>query len=256
MVPDDLTSRFADLVARSGEDLPLDDACLLVAAHALPALEVAAEKARLDEIAARVPAPTLHALRTHLVGDLGFIGDRDDYHDPRNSLLPQVLDRRRGIPLSLAVVGMEVGRRCGVPLLGIGMPGHFLLRAAADEDCFVDLFDGGAELDRGACRAIFDRLHPTTPWAERYLEPVGPVAIVARMLGNLAGAFRRSGDRAGLIWALELRRLLPGASDRERRELAVLLGAVGRFRDAAGLLEASGNELDERAAMRMRARLN
>lgn len=255
-MPDDPTSRFADLVARSGEDLPLDEASLLVAAHALPALDLAAELARLDELAAGVPQPTLAALRSHLVEGLGFVGDREDYHDPRNSLLPQVLDRRRGIPLSLAVVAIEVGRRRGMTLHGIGMPGHFLLRAGDDADRFVDLFHGGIELDRAGCRAIFDRLHPTSQWLDQYLAPVGPVLIVARMLGNLAGAYRRSGDRSGLIWALELRRMLPGASDRERRELAVLFGAVGRFDDAAALFELSDDERDQRSALRMRARLN
>lgn len=255
-MPDDPTSRFAELVARSGHDLPLDEACLLVAAHAMPALDVTAELARLDELAAGVAEPTVAALRAHLVEALGFAGDRLDYHDPRNSLLPQVLDRRRGIPLSLAVVAIEVGRRCGVRVHGIGMPGHFLVRAGDDPARFLDLFDGGTELDRTGCRAIFDRLHPGNPWLDQYLDPVGSVAIVARMLGNLAGAYRRSGDRSALIWALELRRLLPEASDRERRELAVLFGAVGRFRDAAGLLEASGDSRDARAALRMRARLN
>ncbi len=255
-MPDDPTSRFADLVARSGPDLPLDEASLLVAAHALPALDVGAELGRLDQLAAGVPEPTLVGLRSHLVDGLGFAGDRDDYHDPRNSLLPQVLDRRRGIPLSLAIVAIEVGRRRGVTLQGIGMPGHFLLRSADDADRFVDLFHGGAELDRAGCRALFDRLHPARPWLDRYLDPVGSVAIVARMLGNLAGAYRRAGDRAGLTWSLELRRMLPGSSDRERRELAVLFGAVGRFDEAAALFELSGDDRDHRTALRMRARLN
>jgi regulator of sirC expression with transglutaminase-like and TPR domain len=255
-VPDDPTSRFAELVARTGDDLPLDESCLLVAAHALPALDLEAECKRLDELAAGLPVPTLDALRRHLVVSLGFAGDQEAYHDPRNSLLPQVIDRRLGIPLSLAIVAIEVGRRGGVPLHGIGMPGHFLLRAVDDEDRFLDLFNGGIELDRAGCRAVFDRLHPSTPWADRYLDPVGPVAMVARMLGNLSGAYRRNGDRAGLIWSLELRRLLPDVSERERRELAVLLGAVGRYDEAAELLEATGDERDARAALRMRARLN
>lgn len=253
---EDPTARFAALVAGGDDELPLDEAVLLVAAHALPGLDVDDERARLDEIARGVAAPTVEALRAHLVDDLGFAGDRDTYHDARNSLLPAVLDRRTGIPISLAVVAIEVGRRCGVPLVGVGMPGHFLVRPHDDGTRFLDLFDGGAELDGAACRAIFERLHAGAPWDHRFLDPVGPVAIVSRLLANLANAYRRSGDRHALSWAIDLRLRLPGATERERRELALLLGAAGRYDAAAELLEATGRERDQQSAARLRARLN
>jgi regulator of sirC expression with transglutaminase-like and TPR domain len=252
----DPTSRFTTLVERSGGDLPLDEAALLVAAHALPDLEVAAQLARLDDLARHVPTPTVEGLTRHLVHDLGFTGDRRTYHDARNSLLPEVLDRRSGIPLSLSIVAMEVGRRCGVHLVGIGMPGHFLVRPAEHHDRFVDLFDGGALLDRAGCHAIFQRLHETGTWQERYLEPVTNVEIVARMLANLANAYRRVGDRTALCWAMDLRLRLPGATERDRRELAVLLGAAGRYDEAATVLEASRADRDQESAQRLRARLN
>jgi regulator of sirC expression with transglutaminase-like and TPR domain len=255
-VAEDPTARFAALVARADQALPLDEAVILVAAHALPGVEVEVERARLDEIARGVPEPTVEGLRTHLVDDLGFTGDRTHYHDARNSLLPEVLDRRAGIPLTLAVVAMEVGRRCGVPLVGIGMPGHFLVRPAGDEARFLDLFDGGTELDRVACRAVFERLHEGVPWDDGFLDPVGPTAIVSRMLANLANAYRRTGDRAALAWAIDLRLRLPGATERDRRELAVLLGAAGRYDAAADVLEATGQERDQHSAARLRARLN
>lgn len=253
---DDPTARFAALVAGGDQALPLDEAVLLVAAHALPGLDVDDERARLDEIARGVAAPTVDALREHLVDDLGFGGDRDTYHDARNSLLPAVLDRRTGIPLSLAIVAIEVGRRCGVPLLGVGMPGHFLVRLVDDPSRFLDLFHGGAELDGTACRAIFERLHADAPWDDRFLDPVGPVSILTRLLANLANAYRRSGDRQALSWVIDLRLRLPGASERDRRELAVLLGAAGRYDAAADLLEATGQARDQQSALRLRARLN
>src|SRR3546814_4479768 len=84
---------------------------------------------RLDALAAGVAEPTVEALTAHLFGVEAFAGDTDSYFDPRNSLLSDVLDRRLGIPITLAVVAIEVGRRCGVPLVGIGMPGHFLVRS-------------------------------------------------------------------------------------------------------------------------------
>jgi regulator of sirC expression with transglutaminase-like and TPR domain len=255
-VSEDLTSRFAALVELPDDALPLDEGAILIAAHALPGLDVADELARLDALADGVTVPTVDGVRTHLVDRLGFRGDRDSYHDPRNSLLPAVLDRRLGIPLTLAILAVEVGRRRGVPLVGVGMPGHFLVRSQEDDGRYLDLFHDGAELDRTGCREIFDRLHPGSPWKESFLDPVGARSILTRMLTNLAGAYRRNGDRRSLCWALHLRLMLPGAGDRERRELAVVLGAAGRYPEAAAVLEGTGHERDARAALRLRARLN
>lgn len=256
MVAVDPTTRFAALAALADDALPLDEAVLLIAAHALPELEIDHELGRLDHLARGVGLPTVDQLRAHLVDTLGFDGDEATYEDPRNSLLPEVLDRRRGIPLTLAVIAMEVGRRCGVPLVGVGMPGHFLARSVEDSHRFLDLFHGGAVLDRGGCKDIFARLHPDASWHDSFLEPVGARAILIRMLGNLANAYRRTGDRQALCWVLELRLLLPGATDRDRREAAVVLGAAGRYGEAASALESTGQHRDERAAARLRARLN
>ena len=107
-----------------------------------------------------------------------------------------MLDRRLGIPITLAVVAMEVGRRCGVALDGISMPGHFLVRSTAEPDRYLDVFDGGRELDPAGCRAIFERVQEGMPWDDRHLEPAVPWAIVSRVLANLAGAYRRAGDYA------------------------------------------------------------
>jgi len=251
----DETDRFAALVT-AGDDLPLDEALVLIAAHAHAGLDVEAQLERLDALAAGVDSPGAAGVVSHLCADLGFAGDRATYHDARNSLLPDVLDRRLGIPLSLSVLAMEVGRRRGSPLVGIGMPGHFLVRDAADVDVYLDVFDGGAELDRDGCRALFQRIHPRVAWDDRFLAPVGPVAIVVRTLANLANAYRRVGDRRALAWALGLRLLLPDATARDRRELAVVLGALGRFADGADVLEGTSEERDVQAAQRLRARLN
>lgn len=252
---EDPAARFAALVAADGE-VPLDEACLLIAAPTHPDLELDEQLARLDGLASGVVEPSVEALVAHLFGDEGFAGDRATYHDARNSLLPDVLDRRLGIPITLAVVAMEVGRRCGVPLVGIGMPGHFVVRPAGEDDRFLDVFERGATLDAAGCRAVFEALHPGSRWDDAFLTPVPSRLILVRILANLAGAHRRSGDRHGLCWALGLRMHLPGATDRERRELAVLLGASGRFVEAADALDALGEERDLAAATRLRARLN
>ncbi len=244
------------MVASPAASWSLDEALLLIAAHARADLDVDAERRRLDAIAAGVTEPTFDGLRQHLFGDLGFTGDRDTYHDPRNSLLPDVLDRRRGIPITLAVLAIEVGRRCGVALVGVGMPGHFVARSAAEPHRYLDAFDGGRELDREGCRAVLQELAPEVPWTDAHLIPTSPTAIVTRVLTNLATAYRRAGDRAGLCSVLRLRLELPDATPQERRELGVLLGASGRFAEGAIVLEASDEDRDHEAAARLRARLN
>jgi regulator of sirC expression with transglutaminase-like and TPR domain len=254
-VPADPTDRFTALVSQR-DGFALDEACLLVAAHAHDGLDVEAELERLDLLAAGFDGDDLPSLARHLCEDLGFTGDRDTYHDPRNSLLPDVLDRRTGIPISLAIIAIEVGRRRGIPVQGVGMPGHFLVRDARDDSRYVDLYAGGTTLDRDGCRAVFSVLHPRAAWSEGYLAPVGPTAVVTRVLNNLANAYRRSGERSSLAWTLALRLALPGTSGRERRELAVLLGAIGRFAEGADVLEATGDDADRVSAQRLRARLN
>lgn len=244
------------LASRPAQDWPLDEAMLLLAAHAHPHLDVAEELQRLDRLAAGVTEPSLDALRGHLFVDEGFAGDRASYHDPRNSLLPDVLDRRLGIPITLAVLMMEVGRRCGVPVEGIGLPGHFVARSRKEPHRYVDAFDAGRELDAGGCRALVAAVAPDVVWHDAFLAPAPAPAIVTRVLANLAGAYRRAGDRRGLCWVLGLRLVLPGASAQERRELGVLLGASGRFDEGATVLEVSMEDRDRAAAARLRARLN
>jgi hypothetical protein len=93
-------------------------------------------------------------------------------------------------------------------------------------------------------------------WDDAFLAPVAPPTILTRVLANLAGAYRRAGDRRGLCWVLSLRLELPDATSQERRELGVLLGASGRFGEGAAVLETSADERDRAAAARLRARLN
>jgi regulator of sirC expression with transglutaminase-like and TPR domain len=255
-VADDPTARFVALAARPTGSWPLDEALVLVAAHARPDIDVDGELGRLDALAAGVQDRSFDGLRRHLFVDLGFTGDRATYHDPRNSLLPDVLDRRLGIPISLTVMAMEVGRRCGVALEGIGMPGHFIARSGVEPHRYLDAFDRGRELDGPGCQALMAQLAPGLPWDDAYLAPTPPLAIVTRVLANLAGAYRRAGDRHALCWALRLRLELPGATVPERRELGVLLGASGRFAEGAAVLEASPEDRDQAAAARLRARLN
>jgi regulator of sirC expression with transglutaminase-like and TPR domain len=257
----DITDRFAELVRGPEARCRLDVGALLIAAHARPDLDIAGQLERIDGLAAGFRGEGLCDLVDHLAVEGGFRGDRDDYSNPKNSLLDQVLDRRLGIPITLSVLLIEVGRRRGVELLGVGMPGHFLVRAADDPDAFADPFHQ-KRLDRAGCEELFRSVHgPKPTFAETFLEPVGPRAVLARMLTNLQRSFVGRGDRAGALWAQCLRVLVPGATVSDRRQLAAMLAANGQFDAAALELDAiaddgAGGARDRHAARALRARLN
>lgn len=233
----DPTSRFTELVEGPEDGLALDEAALLIAAHSRPDLDVDAELAVLDGLAAGVPDRTLDGWRRHLFVDLGFSGNVNRYYDPANSFLNDVVRRRRGLPITLSVLGMEVGRRIGLRLEGVGMPGHFLLRHGPE--AFVDPFDGGGLLDRAGCVERFRAVNGARArFQPSYLDPVGPLAILARILNNLKSAYAGRGDVAALSWVFDLRMALPGVSPLEGREWARVLGATGRFVEAAREMEA------------------
>jgi regulator of sirC expression with transglutaminase-like and TPR domain len=261
---DDPTARFAELVQLPEDELPLDRACLLIAAHAYPDLDVEAELAKLDALAAGCPAPTFEAWRRYLFDDLGFRGAVEDYYDPVNSFLNEVVHRRVGLPITLSVVGIEVGRRLGVPLAGVGMPGHFLLRhEGAATPVWVDPFGRGRLLDRAACEERFHLVNGArTPFLAEYLEPVGRRAIVGRILANLKSIYASRGNLEALGWVYALRLSIPGMPPLERRELARVLGSNGRFVEAAETLEGLADALPGEAdsllaeAQALRARLN
>lgn len=256
----EVTERFAELVSQP--DFPLDEAALLVAAHADPVCDIAANLARLDELARSVPEPSLAALTTALFGRWGFMGDQVDYYDPRNSYLHEVLERRRGIPITLSVVLIEVGRRAGVALAGVGTPAHFMTCTTDGPARWVDAFAGGRILDRADLDDQFSRLAPGID-LDPYLQPVGPRQIVARILANLVAIHRERNDRTALLWASRLRTLVPGATPEDRRAYGGALAACGDFVRAAKVLESlvedghASDPDDELAkARRLRARLN
>ena len=256
------TAAFEALLTHPEAELPLDRAMALVAAHARPGLDVEGVLGALDEIAGGVREPTLDGLARHLFGDLGYRGDTADYYDPENSFLDQVVARRRGIPITLSVLTVEVGRRIGVPLVGVGMPGHFLVRDQVDRGLFVDPFAGGARLRLPDVERLFQRLHgPGAPFDLAYTAPVGPHAVLARVLGNLRAVYKERRDRRSLVWVLRLRSRIPGVPPAEREALAEVLATLGRWDEAADELEAFAEHspdpgLQRQTSLRMRARLN
>ncbi len=154
----DATERFTELVRRSPDEVPLDETALLIAKHAHPDLDLTGPLGELDQLAHTVPGTTADDVAGALFGEGGLAGNTVDYADPRNSYLDDVLARRLGIPISLSVVMIEVGRRRGVPIYGVGMPGHFLVQPAGEPDVWFDPFNGGRRLDEAGCRELYEQM--------------------------------------------------------------------------------------------------
>lgn len=254
------------MIADPASDPPLDEGAWLIASVAGYS-DVDEGLARLDEMAgaalafpeARSPA----GLAKVLFVDWAYRGNAADYGDPRNSFLPEVIDRRLGLPITLSVLMMEVGRRIGVAVHGVGMPGHFVVGVEGEPDQFIDPFHAGVVLDREGCRQrLTDQYGPQMQFDDRFLAPTPARSILLRMLTNLAHTYaqRRSPDAR---WVTQLRLAFPELSSDERRAGADVLASVGAFSDAAAVLtrlaeEASADaaEVLVRQATAFRARSN
>lgn len=242
--------RFAEVVRAGGAagdpaDVRLDRALLLVSAEALPAAETTGEALdalerrgleTLDRLAESVPAEGRDDVR--LRSALGaFSGGSADYTLLESSLLPEVLRRRRGLPILLSTVWTEVARRAGVPAYGVGLPGHFVV-GVGDPDgvrVLVDPWQGGRLLPYDRARDIVAgtgrSLRP------EHLRPHDPIDTVDRVLGNIR-AWASTPERARhRVWAAELGLMLPRHDLGLRREYGEALIAVGRYVEASALLE-------------------
>lgn len=194
--------RFQDIVSGPDENINLALAALLVAQDEYPDLDVDSYQQRVDAIAGRCSeqcgahetvGERVSTLNKVLFNQLAFRGDLETFNDPRNSYLSDVLDRRLGIPISLSVLYMEVGRRLDVRIFGISFPGHFLVRVCdSGEDLVLDPFTGGAVLER---RELLQRLahfpaEQRLKWnMDELLQPASRREILARMLRNLKSIY-------------------------------------------------------------------
>lgn len=216
---------------------PVELLALLVAAELVPKVDVELELRRLDSLfeesgieeASGKPPDEAAAFLVDRIGRrLGFRGDRDDYHAPENSLLPAVIDRRLGLPISLAVLYVAFARRAGIEAAGCPFPGHFLVRVGGDDDAvFIDPFDarpiGPADLETLLAR-VHGRPVPVLP---EYLLPASERSIATRMLTNLDVAYRKRGLLGMAFVACDRRAEITGLPEhlRERGLLALKLGS-------------------------------
>lgn len=170
-----------------------------------------------------------------LAEELGFAGDEDDYYDPRNVLLGPLLERRKGMPILLSVLWMEVGRRAGIAVAGVGLPGHFIVRVGPPPGTLADPFAGGVPLTVDDCRRKVKALAGgRVPWRADYLRQMEIPALLERVLRNLSGCRGRTGDEAGRFRAVTfLSALRPDEPENllSRAELAEELGVRGLARE-------------------------
>jgi regulator of sirC expression with transglutaminase-like and TPR domain len=253
----DARARFEALLA--GEDFSLAEAALAIAAEEYPSLDPKRYVARLDAMATRVrlhapePARTgsvLLAIRTVLFDEEKFRGNDEDYYDPRNSFLNEVLDRRLGIPITLSILYMEVARRAGLALQGVAFPGHFLAKYAPQggPEVFIDAYNGGEVLSADECIARFQAASHGRPIEPRHLVGVGPRQILARMLHNLKRIYLERSDDIRLWWVVDRLLMLDPTQREELRDRGLISARLGNSaaaaRDLAAFLEAAPDSPD------------
>ena len=201
-------------------DVILDEAALLVAAALRPGLDEIEWLAALDRLAGDCPTPTAAGVARYLFDTLGFTGNQSSYYDWRNSCLDRVIATRVGIPITLSVLMIEVARRLGVPLVGIGMPAHFIVGVVGDADAFYDPFHGPDRLDRRAAAALFHRVTGGgATWSDDFLAATSDRDIVIRMLNNLRAVFTRRSDVVRLGIVMTLRAQVPELAAAEHSEI-------------------------------------
>ena len=211
-----LLERFRVAVAGDKNNVPLAHAALLIAEAETPGLNLDRYDAQLDEwgrtlekrlYPAAEPQGLLEVVNSMLFEELGFRGNQDEYSDPRNLLLNEVMDRRVGIPVSLAIIATDICQRAGVGLRAVGLPGHVVIRLDVEgkEPLFSDVFHGGAQRSiedlQQIMRSIYGR---QTPFKEYFLDPLTSRQILQRLLHNLKGGALRRGDEEQAERAIEL----------------------------------------------------
>lgn len=215
---DAAAARFNDLVNTASVDRHLDLLCALVAAALDQSADVGGVILGLDEVAALCP-PSFDGIVDTLFASGMFTGDSDDYHHPRNSLLNEVLARRAGMPITLSVVAIEVGKRLNVPIRGVGLPGHFVIRDK-ESGTFADPFGHGVRYDQAGIISSWQRrMGGDADFRPSMLTQTGAREIAMRILNNLKHSLTTRDEPILLARLARLRAAYPelAAESAERR---------------------------------------
>ncbi len=236
-------------VSRPEAELDMARAALLVAKEEYPQISVELYLARLDQMAEEVkdrladetaPLVVLDELLTMIYQRRGFQGNRQAYHDPRNSYLNDVLDRGLGMPLSLGMVVLEVGWRLHLPLEGVNFPGHFLVRYKGDAmDLLIDPFDRGRMRFQDQAQELLDQVYGgMVRVQEPFLRKASRRDMLVRLLLSLKSVYGNVGDHTRALAAVERILLIQPTSRGENRARGLLLARMGRRDEAVEQLQA------------------
>jgi regulator of sirC expression with transglutaminase-like and TPR domain len=244
--------QYWDTLVREDESLPLLEAALAIAQDEYPGLDIGETEATVDALArrlkARLPAdaPMIHKLRMlnhYFFNDLHFRGNVNDYYDADNSYINKVIERRCGVPITLAVLYMEIGQQVGIPLQGLSFPGQFLVKLRVNDGAVViDLFGGGKSLSK---EDLEDRLEPYLKEHQLqgsdvlpvFLEAATPRMVLARILRNLKSIHSHDGDHRRLLWVLNRLVVLLPEDPSELRDRGLCMAALGNVQGAMSDLE-------------------
>lgn len=222
-------------------EIDVAKAALYIAQEEFPSLDVERYLAQLDiwavEVAKTIPSDsyplkTIKHINQYIYEELGYRGNQEDYYDPRNSFLNEVIDRRTGIPITLAVIYLEIARRLDFPMLGIGMPGHFLIRPDFEDiGVFVDVFHQGEILFEQDCLELLRKMYqqPLPSLPPEFLAPVTSKQLLARMLTNLKVIYIQQNDLNRALGAVDRILLLFPDALRELRDRGIIQTELGDF---------------------------
>ncbi len=243
----DAIREFNGYVARPLEEVRLDEAALLLARTEYPSLDLSAQLARLDALAARAecnpgldPHANIANLNRLLFEEENFAGNDDEYDDPRNSYLNDVLDRKMGIPITLSLVYQEVARRCGLPIVGVGFPGHFLAKYLTPAgEILLDPYHRGIVVSLEECEEkLKTQFGEEAEFRPSYLAATSTKQTLSRMLNNLKGAFFRRKDFGRVLTMIEMAVAIDPASRQEIHDRAMIYFLLRRYAKAMADLRA------------------
>lgn len=252
---EELFQRFQFLA--SSEELDVFEGALLIAELIDPMEDLGAARAKVGELAARVRdrlawgEPAIDALRQVLFTEEGFGGDQETYDDPRNSSVASVIARHSGMPITLSIVAVEVGRRAGIHLAGIGLPGHFVVGGSdMPDETYLDPFDGGVVRDReSVARRVSAVFGSPLALPDEIFAPDTERSVLARVLSNLRRSWERRENYADALETVRWAEVLDPEEITYRRERGLLLLKSGRTEEALAALESyvegsSGEDAD------------
>ncbi len=239
---------FAEMVSRKEEDIELAKAALLFAKEQYPDLDIEKYLRKIDLMAEQLkrraghntdPYYLISEINRYLFNEEGFRGNEHDYYDPRNSFLNDVLDRKTGIPITLSVLYMEIGNRIGLPILGVGFPGHFVVKYSGVESKFlIDPFNKGRILLEKDCQEMLNRVYGGgIKLPSDFLRTATKKQILDRMLHNLKGIYLGSKDYCKALSFVDMILLIDPDVMPELRDRGLLYYNLECFAQALSDLE-------------------